>query len=80
MVDTAGAEKEHRSRKEDCPSDHAGRRCGEGYEHDTRRECERSHPGMQPTTKPRLDCLEHVGQRILGIALRVDWEGWSSSR
>jgi hypothetical protein len=24
---------------------------------------------MQPTAKPRLDCLEHLGQRILGIAL-----------
>jgi hypothetical protein len=25
---------------------------------------------MQPTAKPRLNCLEHLGQRILGLALR----------
>jgi hypothetical protein len=31
---------------------------------------------MQPTTKPRLDCLEYVGQRILGIALRAGLGGF----
>jgi hypothetical protein len=29
---------------------------------------------MQPTAKPRLDCLENLGQRILGIALSVGLE------
>ena len=24
---------------------------------------------MQPTAQPRLDCLKHLGQRILGVAL-----------
>ena len=35
---------------------------------------------MQPTTKPRLDRLEHLGQRVLGIALDLDWDGLSSPR
>jgi hypothetical protein len=30
---------------------------------------------MQPTAKPRLDCLKHLGQRILGLALSV-WLRW----
>ena len=69
MVDTASAEKEHRRSKEDRSSDHAGRCCGEGYEHNSRSKCERSHPSMQPTAQPRLDCLKHLGQRILGVVL-----------
>jgi hypothetical protein len=62
MVDTAGAEKKDRCRQEDRSTDYAGRRCGKGYQHDARHEREGSHPSMQPTTKPRLDCLKHVGQ------------------
>ena len=30
---------------------------------------------MQPTAQPRLDCLKHLGQRILGVVLSRG-RGW----